>query len=265
MKIGIVGVGIVGSAIKHGFEQLGHAVSVHDIKLSTSINNVLDTDLTFICVPSPSSANGECNTAIIETVIEELSLLKYAGIVAIKTTVVPEFTERMSKKYCTLTLCFVPEFLRERCAIDDFINQHTLLAVGTHDINVYNKIVVAHGHYPKHTVQLTPTEAELLKYFNNVYAALRISFANIMYELSTKLACDYTTIKDAYIMTGKAKDLYLDVNPQLRGYSGTCLPKDTKALSILLRQLELHYELIESIHNDNEKFDKTVFPGMRNE
>lgn len=265
MKIGIIGVGIVGNALKYGFEQLGHEVRVHDIKLSTAIANVLDTEIAFICVPSPSTANGECDTTIIESVIDELNSYNYAGIVAIKTTVVPGFTESIIKHYNNLIVCFVPEFLRERCAIDDFINQHSLLAVGTHDSNVYNRIVQAHGYFPKQTAQLTPTEAELLKYFNNVYAALRISFANIMYEVSNKLNCDYTTIKNSYIMTGKAKDLYLDVNPQLRGYSGTCLPKDTKALSVLIKQLDLDYELIESIHNDNEKFDKTVFPGMRHE
>jgi len=265
MKIGIIGVGIVGNALKCGFEQLGHDLYIHDIKLSTSINNVLCTDIAFVCVPSPSLDDGKCDTSIIESVIKDLHMLNYTGIVAIKTTVVPGFTEQMSALYTTLTVCFVPEFLRERCAIDDFVNQHMLLAVGTTDINVYDTIVKAHGHYPKQTIQLTPTEAELLKYFNNVYAALRISFANIIYELSLKLNCDYTIIKNAYIMTGKAKDMYLDVNPELRGYSGTCLPKDTKALSVLLKQFDLHYGLIDSIHDDNEQFNKTVFPGMRHE
>lgn len=265
MKIGIIGVGVVGNALKYGFEQLGHTVSVHDIRLSTSINDVIDTEIAFICVPSPSTANGECDTTIIETVIQELNNCKYKGIVAIKTTVVPGFTEHMIKHYKKLTVCFVPEFLRERCAVDDFVNQHMLLAVGTDNTDVYNKIVEAHGQLPKQTTRLSPTEAELLKYFNNVYAALRISFANIMYELSSKLNCNYTTIKNAYIMTGKANDMYLDVNPQLRGYSGPCLPKDIKALSVLIKQLDLNYELIESIHNDNEKFDKTIFPGMRHD
>lgn len=265
MKIGIIGAGVVGNALKHGFEQLGHETYIHDIKLPTAINDVLDTDIVFICVPSPSSVDGNCDTTIIEGVIKELNTCNYTGIIAIKTTVVPGFTETMIAHYKNLTICFVPEFLRERCAIDDFVNQHMLLAVGTHDKNVYTQIIDAHGHFPKQSIQMTPTEAELLKYFNNVYAALRVSFANIMYELSCKLDCDYTAIKNAYIMTGKAKDIYLDVNSQLRGYSGPCLPKDTKALSVLIKTLGLDYDLIESIHTDNEKFDKTVFPGMRHE
>jgi UDP-glucose 6-dehydrogenase len=84
-----------------------------------------------------------------------------------------------------------------------------------------------------------------------------------MYEICNKLDCDYTTIKNAYIKTGKAIDMYLDVNPDLRGYGGMCLPKDTQALAALMNELDLDYNLINSIHSDNTKFKKTVFNGMR--
>ena len=265
MKLGIIGVGVVGNAVKCGLSALGHDIYTHDIKLQTSIAIVKDTEVVFVCVPSPSTETGSCDTGIIERVIDNLNDMNYTGIIAIRSTVVPGFTEHMSLLYSKLTICFVPEFLRERYAIDDFINQHTLLAVGTNSIDVYNTIVATHGHYPKQSIKITPTEAELLKYFNNVYAALRISFANVMYEVANKLDCDYTTIKNAYIMTGKAVDMYLDATPQLRGYAGPCLPKDTKALSTFIKQLNLNYELIDAIHNDNEKFNKTVFPGMRDE
>lgn len=53
MKIGIVGLGIVGSAVKHGFEKLGHKVSWHDIKDNTKIEDVLDTEIVYLCVPTP--------------------------------------------------------------------------------------------------------------------------------------------------------------------------------------------------------------------
>lgn len=263
MKIGIVGLGAVGTANKHGFEYLGHSVIGHDIRLDTTINDVLDTEITFLCVPTPQADDGSCDTSIIESVIKELNLYKYKGIVAIRSTVVPGFTQRMIDTYKNLTICFVPEFLRERCAADDFINNHKLLAVGTHDIWVHRKLVRAHGDLPEHTEHLTPNEAEVLKYYNNVYAALRVTFSNVMYEICEKLDCDYTTIKNAYIKTGKAIDMYLDVNPSLRGYGGMCLPKDTQAIAALLQELNLDYDLIQSIHNDNSKFKKTVFNGMR--
>ena len=263
MKIGIIGLGAVGTANKEGFEFIGHTIVPHDINLDTSIQDVLNTEITFLCVPTPQADNGSCDTSILESVIKELNLYSYKGIIAIRSTVVPGFTQRMIDTYKNLTICFVPEFLRERCAAEDFINNHKLLAIGTHDIWVYRKLVKAHGSLPEHTEHLTPNEAEVLKYYNNVYAALRVTFANVMYEVCNKLDCDYTTIKNAYVKTGKATDMYLDVNPNLRGYGGMCLPKDTQAIASLLKQLNLDFELINSVHTDNEKFKKTVFNGMR--
>ena len=263
MRIGIIGLGAVGTANKEGFEHVGHTVVPHDIILDTTIQDVLDTEITFLCVPTPQADDGSCNTGILESVITELSQLNYKGIIAIRSTVVPGFTQRMIDTYRNLTICFVPEFLRERCAAEDFINNHKLLAIGTHDIWVYRKLVQVHGTLPENTEHLTPNEAEVLKYYNNVYAALRVTFANVMYEICDKLDCDYTTIKNAYIKTGKATDMYLDVNPNLRGYGGMCLPKDTQAIASLLNQLNLDFELINSVHTDNEKFKKTVFNGMR--
>lgn len=263
MKIGIVGLGAVGTANKQGFEYLGHDVKEHDIKLNTTIDTVLDTEITFLCVPTPQADDGSCDTSIIESVIKDLNFYSYRGIVAVRSTVVPGFTQRMIDTYRNLTICFVPEFLRERCAADDFINNHKLLAIGTHDAWVYGKLVKAHGTLPENIEHLTPNEAEVLKYYNNVYAALRVTFANVMYEICEKLDCDYTTIKNAYVKTGKTIDMYLDVNPSLRGYGGMCLPKDTQAIAALLKNLELDFDLIKSIDTDNNKFKKTVFNGMR--
>jgi len=263
MKVGIIGLGAVGSANKEGFEYIGHNVSVHDIKLDTKITDVCDTEIVYLCVPTPQSDDGSCDTRIIESVITELNLHEYKGIIAIRSTVVPGFTQSMIERFNKLTICFVPEFLRERCAADDFIHNHKLLAVGTHDIWVYRKVVRCHAGIPEYIEHLTPNEAEVLKYYNNVYAALRVTFANNMFEICEKLDCDYTTIKNAYIKTGKATDMYLDVNSNLRGYGGMCLPKDTIAIASLMKNLNIDLSLIQSIHDDNEKFKKTVFNGMR--
>ena len=134
MKIGIIGLGAVGTANKHGFEHLGHEVLVHDIKLNTSIQDVISTEINFLCVPTPSTDDGQCDTTILESVIQELDDNKYKGIIAIRSTSVPGFTQEMIEKHKNLAICFVPEFLRERCAVDDFIKNHKGLAVGSLDI-----------------------------------------------------------------------------------------------------------------------------------
>jgi UDPglucose 6-dehydrogenase len=262
MKIGIIGIGVIGTACKYGFEKLGHEIKIHDIKLNTSINEVLETKVTFICVPTPSNSDGSCNTSIVEKVVNELKDNNYKGIVAIKSTVTPTTTSSLMEK-TKLKMCFVPEFLRERCAISDFIENHDILAIGAEDSFVYETIKKCHGNYPKNVVQMKPTEAELLKYYSNVFNALKITFANEMYEICEKLNIDYTTIKDSFIKRGTTKDIYLDVNENFRGYAGVCLPKDTKALDFFVKSIGLDLKLFETIDNENNKFKKTVFNGMR--
>lgn len=262
MKIGIVGNGVIGSAIKFGFERLGHMVLVHDIKLSTKLLNLMECESIYICVPTPSFDDGSCDTSIVESVIDELHILNYKGIIVIKSTVEPGTTEKLIQKYSNDKICFVPEFLRERCAISDFIENHDVLAIGTDNLENLNIIKNNHGNYPKNILTMKPTEAEILKYFSNIYNALRIVFANEMYELSKYFDSDYNTIKNAYILRN-TKDMYLDVNDNFRGYAGVCLPKDTKAIAALCKRFNLNLELFELIDKENDKFKKTVFDNMR--
>lgn len=263
MKIGIIGLGVVGEANKSGFKKLNHKVYIHDIKKNTKIENLIKTEIIYICVPTPSNKNGSCNTNYVENVISQLNKNNYKGIIAIRSTVEPGFTSKMISKFKNKRICVVPEFLRERFAKFDFIKNQKLCLVGTNNLKVYNVIVKSHKGLAKNFQKLTPTEAELVKYFNNVYAALKITFANNMYELATKMNSDYKKIKSSYLLMGRSKNFYLDVNKNLRGYAGMCLPKDTKALIHLFKKRKINLNLIETIEKDNGKFKKTVFKGMR--
>lgn len=262
MKIGIVGLGVVGSACRAGFELIGHTVNVHDIKIDSSLEDLLDSEVIYVCVPTPENVDGSCNTDAVEETVANLTKLQYKGVVALKSTSAPGTTQKLIDKY-KLRICFVPEFLRERCAIDDFVNNHELLVVGTDDSQIYEIVVKSHGMLPKHTSMLNSTEAEVLKYFSNVFNAVRVVFSNNMYEICKSMDLDYTKIKDTYLLRKTASPDYMDVNEDLRGYGGMCLPKDTKALDALVKQLGLDLKLFETIDQDNQKFKRTVFPGMR--
>ena len=72
MKIGVIGLGIVGSTVKTGMEKLGYDVISHDIKHETSIEDVRETELCYICVPTPSTESGKCDISIVESVVEEI-------------------------------------------------------------------------------------------------------------------------------------------------------------------------------------------------
>lgn len=92
---------------------------------------------------------------------------------------------------------------------------------------------------------------------------MKVVFANIMYELCEKYGADYTEVKDAFVGSGNAVDKYLNVNENLRGFGGVCLPKDTLALANVLSKNNLNFELFYAILKDNQKFKTTVFDGMR--
>src|SRR5687768_10451574 len=125
MKIGIVGLGIVGAAVKHGFEKLGHQVKAHDIRLETSLSDVLDSEVVYLCVPTPPGEGGRCDTSIIEEVVSTLvNEHRYEGVIALKSTVEPGTTKRLQEQFSNPKICHVPEFLRERVAIADFIENH---------------------------------------------------------------------------------------------------------------------------------------------
>ena len=99
MIIGIIGLGIIGNANKYGFEKNKHTVIGHDIKLNTNIIDLLKTEIIFICVPTPSNKNGSCNTKIVENVLKDLNNIKYKGVICVRSSTEPGFTEKMIKKY----------------------------------------------------------------------------------------------------------------------------------------------------------------------
>ena len=265
MKIGIIGLGVVGSACKAGFERIGHDVKCHDIKLYTNIEDVLDTEVCFVSVPTPSDENGSCNTSIVQKVVKELSDFNYKGIVAIKSTVEPGTTDMLKNKIDNLTLCFVPEFLKERCATEDFIYNNSLLLVGTDSDEVYEKIKETHGNLPVHKIKSSIVEAELIKYFSNTYKAMRVTFANTFHKICQELGANYDVVKDSFLLHGIQEGHYLNVNKEFGGFGGACLPKDTKAMKYLVEKLNLDLDLFKNILDENDKFIMKVPKGMRRE
>ena len=255
MNIGIIGLGVVGQACKQGFLSVGHTISESDPKLGTTIDSVLHTDIVYICVPTPDYDNG-CDTRTVDKIIIDLKQLDYQGVVAIKSTVPPGHTDILIGK-TGLPICFVPEFLRERHASQDFLNA-TLLAVGTSDKDIFSLVCQCHSTLTKNSIILSTVEAELLKYYSNTFNATRVVFANIMYEVCQQLGADYSRVLDTYMLHGTASRDYLECSEDLRGFGGACLPKDTRAINRVIKQLGLNYKLFDSILQDNQQFKTTL-------
>lgn len=251
MKIGIVGVGMVGSALSYGFKRIGHEVLEHDLKLGTRLESVLEAEIVYVCVPTPQASDGSCDVAWVETVIRGLSNLGYSKLVVIKSTVPPGTTDRLSRENKSLGLAFCPEFLRERASFSDFVENQTVCVAGVYADQGYQLIVESHGSLPKSWARVTPLEAELTKYYANVFNALRVVFANQFYDVCKTAGADYTAIKNAVVKRGNIGDFYLDCNEQLRGFGGSCLPKDTAAFAAYVEKLGVQAPLFKQIVDIN--------------
>lgn len=254
MKIGIVGLGVVGRAVYDGLSQIGHDMSCHDTALEkTTIHDVADTELVFLCVPT-DTIDSRCDLSCVESVMDEIANINYQGIVALKSTVLPGTSQNLIQRYPGLRICYVPEFLRAKSSLSDFVDQHHVLVVGTDDAEIYAEVVKVHDNIPRTAIMISPTEAEIVKYFCNTYNALRIVFANCMFDVCEAMGADYQNVLRAVTQRPGITPSYLRCSERYRGFDGHCLPKDTEAFESFVKSQELDPALFSVIVNLNKKF-----------
>lgn len=261
MRIGIVGVGTVGSAVRFGLEtKRGHDVAVHDIKMpETSLESVYGaSEMIFICVGTPRGPNGSCDTSAVERVCASIeAMAKERGEtkdVVVKSTVIPGTVSRIERACPSLRLAMNPEFLLEKAAVQNFCDQDVCV-IGTNHDGLYSAIVEAHGNLAREYVRTTPVNAETVKYFLNAFNSTRIIFANLFYEVCGKVGADYDEVKGLAVRRSNMIDSYLDCNKNLRGFGGACLPKDTEALLALAAREGVQYDFLNGVLADNRRIN----------
>ena len=260
MKIGIVGQGYVGTAIKIGFESY-YDLETYDkfdsSKSTCNLKRLVDIcDVIFVCVPTPMDKDGSCHTGIVEEVISEINQYSNKSqIVVIKSTVSPGTTERMNKKYKKVSVIFNPEFLTEANFIEDFKNQTRIILGGTRKgtnklRQVYSKV------FPKaHIIKTHSTIAELVKYMTKAYIATKVSFANEMYQICEKFDMDYDKVVEYATLDERLGVTHWSVpgpDGEL-GYGGHCLPKDINALISVAHELGINTEVLEAVVETNDR------------
>lgn len=255
MKIGVIGIGMVGKAISRAFVELGYIVRKFDIKLpETKFEDTLDTDIIYICVPTKQNDDGSCDLTIVEETVFKLAQADFKGTVAIKSTVEPGTTLNLQNKYPDLELAHVPEFLRERCGYEDFTENHNVLIIGTDSDTAFKNIVKSHGHYPDNIINVTSTESELTKYFSNSYKALRTIFSSSFGKICDHLGADYNKVLKAFLLENVEPKEYLKYSSEFKGFSGSCLPKDVSALNFFVNKENLDIDVFNFTIDENKKF-----------
>jgi UDPglucose 6-dehydrogenase len=241
-RIGIIGNGFVGSAVRYGFSPnvgIDAEVRVYDKdpnKSTHPLRDVLDTDIIFLSVPTPSNSDGSMNIDIVDNVLQninEYAQLFQIGIILLRSTVTPGTTRKLQEKYKDLRIVFNPEFLTERSANFDFINQSRFILGGNSD-NVVEVSELFRERFGS-TLSIIETNyetAEMIKYMTNTFFATKISFLNDMKLLSDKCGVIWEDAIEGFVRDGRVGHSHLDVpgHDGKYGFGGSCFPKDIQAL-----------------------------------
>jgi|TARA_B100001094_G_scaffold291289_1_gene309606 UDPglucose 6-dehydrogenase len=261
MKIGIIGQGYVGTAIKLGFQDHYDILTYDKFDLAKSTHSkisdlVKEVKVLFVCVPTPMRKDGTCYTGIVEEVIREINETADDHIIVIKSTIPPGTTDRINEEYTHSTVIFNPEFLTEENFLEDFKNQKRIILggdrKGTNKLRqIYSKV------FPNATIVKTGSNtAEMVKYFTNCFLATKVSFANEMHSVCEQIGIDYDKVveyatyderlgKSHWAVPGPDGDF---------GFGGHCLPKDLSAIINTFKTFGL-LEAVEQV-NDQVRNDR---------
>jgi UDPglucose 6-dehydrogenase len=301
-KISVLGIGYVGLCTAVGFASKGYDVvaSTHDAEKAAKINKgvppfhepnlkklleetikngnliclinqtekaVLETDLTFNAVGTPSRADGSIDLQFIETstrdIGQALNKKNTYHVVVVKSTVVPGTTqdlvkpilENQSKKKCgtDFGLCMNPEFLRQGSAFQDTMHTDRVV-IGEYDKKSGDVLENLYKDFYRENmppiIRTSLSTAELIKYASNSMLATKISFINTMANLCEKIpGADVKVVATAMGLDKRIGPLFLNAG---LGYGGSCFPKDVKALIACSESLGYRLKLLEEVENVNK-------------
>ncbi len=266
-KMGVMGLGMVGGALKKYFEKKGYEVLSYDKgRKEGSIEDVNRSDVIFVCVPTPFDSEKGFDLSYIEDACQNISGEK---TIVIKSTVLPGTTEKLQKKYPQHKFLFNPEFLTELTADQDMEYPDRQIIGYTKESYPVAGDILQILPLASFSRIIPSAEAEMVKYFGNTWFSTKVVFANQMYDLCQKLSLDYESIMEAAAADKRIGRTHLEIfHKDYRGYGGKCLPKDIKALIRFADEngvnLKLH-KIVEEINNgllksqgvdDPEKFSK---------
>ena len=310
LSISVFGLGYVGSVSAACFASIGHKVLGVDVnrskvemvdcgrspiiearmdelvaegnracRLHATVDStaaVLQSDVSFVCVGTPSLRNGKLDLSHIEKVAREIGTAlgqkKSAHTFVLRSTVLPGTTEsrvipileRASGKRAgsDFTVCYNPEFMREGSAVSDFL-QPPYTILGAQNASHLAPLRELYKDVPGRVFETTVTVAEMAKYVSNAFHAVKVGFANEVGTLCKHLGVDAQTVTEIF-----TADTRLNISPAYLSpgfaFGGSCLPKDVRALTYQAKELDLKLPLLESLLPSNaEHVERAVEAVMR--
>lgn len=258
MNIGIIGQGFVGNAIYQKFKKYYNVLTfdLDESKSNSTKDEVMtQSEIVFVCLPTPMNQDGSCNTDIVEGVIAELND-KYNSTVVIKSTIPPGTTDRLNAKYTNIDVVFNPEFLTEANAVDDFENQTRIVLGGSNKSTT--KLKRIYSSIFRKTSKIVKTDArtaELVKYVTNCFLSTKVSFANEIYQLCDGLGLDYDKVIEYATYDERLGLSHWGVpGPDGDfGYGGHCFPKDLQAIITISNELKTTNNVLTAVQKTNDE------------
>jgi UDPglucose 6-dehydrogenase len=292
-NINIIGVGFLGGSIANTLIKNKENFNAYDItdydkikchgkfNYFRSLSNLVENsevndkiNIYFICVPTPSGVNGECDTSIVESVVEDLSkLINKKSIIIVKSTVSPGTTRRLNGLYSNeiLDVVFCPEFLVEKRANEDMYNADFAL-FGTNsneELNstlkkLFENIIYKHkklnffekvcGKTEFKTIFGSFEKMELFKYTVNNFLAVKVWYFNKIYDICDELKVDYQEFKTLFPLEPRISGYGTRVpGDHGRGYAGACIRKDQYGMIKVLENLNIDNSVFRSMAAENEE------------
>ena len=252
MKIGIVGRGFVGSAVEFGFSPnvgCDTEIRVYDKDPHKSLHSLYETvnesDFIFVSVPTPANADGSINLDIVYSAFEDIARVneRRDNVILLRSTVVPGTTQGLQDKFPSLNIVFNPEFLTERSARLDFINQARFI-LGGGNIYTHKVAELFKWRFGESTpiIETNYETAEIIKYMNNTFFATKISFLNEMYKIAEKCGANWEDAVEGFVRDGRIGHSHMNVpGPDGKfGFGGSCFPKDIQAMIHFAQTLDMY-------------------------
>jgi UDPglucose 6-dehydrogenase len=257
MKLGIIGNGFVGQATSI-LECENNELFIYDLvpekckPLGLKLEDLSQCDFIFICVPTPSTREGKCDTRIVESAINSVKSVNQNIIV--RSTVPMGFCKRFD-------CIFMPEFLTEKNWRNDFYEcPRWIFGCDKNDkiIEMINNAYHAGKIRYNHCYFTSSTEAEMIKYTRNNFLALKISFFNEIFDICEATGCSYSSVIDGVTCDPRIGESHTKIGLDgHRGFGGTCLPKDTNALKYFMEnELQLKSYIIDAMCRRNVEIDR---------